>query len=322
MQGKTVNGYTLQRCLGRGGMAEVWLAQNRLGRQAAVKVLRATLCEDAAVTKRFQSEAQIMVKLEHRNIPRVFDYGDIDGRGCIIMEYVDGRDLKTMMKDGRRFSPDELAKWWNQLADALNYTHNVGVIHRDIKPGNIFVDAADDVKLLDFGIAKFKESIANTMTGQTIGTLMYMSPEQVRDSKSVDHRTDYYSLAVTFVHLITGVPPYDSDSSGDLEIRNSIASKPLDFSAMPKEFKQWKKFLKKYLEKDPAKRPLLEHIVLKKTELKTFGDDSDSDETMIGTGRPSTAVTPGTGQPRYCRKCGSLLSPQALFCKKCGKKVR
>jgi len=279
MQGKSINGYTLQRPLGTGGMAEVWYAENKIGKKAAVKILLPKLCADDDVTSRFYTEAKVMVELNHPNIRQVYDYGEVDGRPTIVMEYLDGMDLKAKLKRGQRFTDVELKRWWNQLVSALNYTHQKGIVHRDIKPGNIFVDNEGNIKLLDFGIAKVRESISKTQTGQKLGTLMYMSPEQVKDSKNIDYHTDIYSLAVTFVHLIAGKTPYDSDTSSDFEISEQIVYKPLDMSAVPMS---WRTFLEPYLEKDPRRRPAL----------RTFSDvggatdggrhtDGGDDETVI-----------------------------------------
>ena len=336
MQGKNVNGYTLKNLLGAGGMAEVWLAENRIGKKASVKILLPKLCDDDNVTSRFMTEAKVMVELDHRNIRQVYDYSDIDGRPCIIMEYLDGDDLKSRMKHGQRFSEQDLEKWWNQLADALNYTHAKGIVHRDIKPGNIFVDREGNIKLLDFGIAKIRESISSTQTGQKLGTLMYMSPEQVKDSKNIDYRTDNYSLAVTFVHLLTGKKPYDSDTSSDFEISEQIVYHPLDLGGLPKK---WRLFLEPYLNKDPKARPDLKPFAVPspKSEPKTATNDADDDATVcdsgpVNTGRqepaphkqepaPRTNPVPPAGPAKYCKKCGALISPGASFCRKCGKKV-
>ena len=257
MQGKTINGYTLQRLLGTGGMAEVWYAENKIGKKAAVKLLLPKLCQDENVKSRFLTEAEVMVKLEHPNIRQVYDYGDIDGRPAIVMEYLDGYDLKTRMKRGQRFTEAELEHWWNQLIDALDYTHQKGIVHRDLKPGNIFVDRESNIKLLDFGIAKVRENFSSTQTGQKLGTLMYMSPEQVKDSKHIDYHTDIYSLAVTFVHLLTGKKPYDSDTSSDFEISEQIVYKPLDLRGLPIS---WQGFLTPYLNKEPEQRPALRYF--------------------------------------------------------------
>ena len=254
MQGKTINGYTLQRLLGAGGMAEVWLAENKIHKRAAVKILNIDLSHNAQIVERFRNEAEIMVKLNHPNIRQVYDYDDLDGRPCIIMEYLEGDDLKAMMKRGHRFTDAELQKYWDQLVDALNYTHAQGIVHRDIKPSNIFIDGYGNVKLMDFGIAKNNEGGSGTQTGSTLGTRIYMSPEQVKDPKRVDYRTDHYSLAVTFVHLLTGKAPYDSTTTSDFEIQLSIVTKPLDLSTVQES---WQAFLGPYLEKEPGKRPEL-----------------------------------------------------------------
>lgn len=297
MQNKTINGYTIKRPLGTGGMAEVWLAENSIGKKAAVKLLLPKLCDDDNVVSRFRTEAKVMVDLNHPNIRQVYDYGELDGRPAIIMEYLEGDDLKTRLKRGQRFTDDELQRWWNQLSDALNYTHKKGIVHRDIKPGNIFVDREGNIKLLDFGIAKVRESISSTQTGQKLGTLMYMSPEQVKDSKHIDYRTDVYSLAVTFVHLITGKKPYDSDTSSDFEISEQIVYKPLDLSGVPVV---WRNFLAPYLVKAASQRPALRPF---EAVAEPHAADTD-DETEVseehgtsGHGTRGDNPTSGPGSP-------------------------
>ena len=275
MEGKTVNGYTLQHLLGTGGMAEVWYAENRIRKKAAVKLLLPRFCADEGIVSRFQNEAEVMVELEHPNIRQVYDYGDVEGRPAIVMEYLEGDDLKSMMKKGYAFSDDELRRWWTQMADALNYTHHSGIVHRDIKPSNIFIDTHGNVRLLDFGIAKNNEGGSGTLTGSTLGTRIYMSPEQVKDPKRVDYRTDLYSLAVTFVHLLTGKAPYDSTTSSDFEIQLNIVTKPLELDGVPSN---WRAFLEPYLEKDPAKRPDLKAFATEQPE----DAETDEDATALG----------------------------------------
>ena len=249
MQGKIISGYTILSRIGEGGMAEVWYAENKIHKKAAVKFLKKKFCDDENVVTRFRNEAEVMVGLNHPNIRQVYDYDELDGRPAIIMEYLEGDDLKARMKRGERFGEQQLEKWWNQMADALNYTHKKGVVHRDIKPSNIFIDTEGNVRLMDFGIAKVKEAASGTKTGSTLGTLMYMSPEQVKDPKRVDYRSDIYSLAVTFVHLLTGKVPYDTTNSSDFEIQLSIVQEPLDLSALPRA---WRSFLEPYLAKGRA----------------------------------------------------------------------
>lgn len=284
MQSTVVNGYTLRHQLGVGGMAEVWYAENRIGKKAAVKMLLTKFCDDEEIVARFENEAKVMVKLEHPNIRQVYDYTTVDGRPCIIMEYLEGDDLKSMMKQGRQFTHEELVKWWNQMVAALNYTHQLGVVHRDIKPSNIFIDKYGNVRLLDFGIAKYYDNAARTLTGSTMGTLLYMSPEQVKDPKRVGYKSDIYSLAVTFVHLITNKAPYDSTSSSNFEIQMNIVQKPLELSGL---LPVWQNILEPYLAKNPQDRPTLKEINIedfdKVEEAHTIYDYSKTADLFLST---------------------------------------
>lgn len=265
MFNKTINGYTIERKLGEGGMAEVWYAENEIGKAASVKLLKEKFCKDEVIVDRFRNEAKVMVKLNHPNIRQVYDYKEIKGQPCIIMEYLEGDDLKARMLKGEHFSENRLCLWWNQLVDALDHTHQQGVIHRDIKPSNIFIDKYDNVRLMDFGIAKTEEYGGHTQTGVAMGTRIYMSPEQVRDPKRVTEATDAYSLAVTFVHLLTGKAPYDTTTNSDFDIQMAIVQKPLDMTGVSTE---WRTFLQPYLEKEPAKRSILHSFTTTKNQVK------------------------------------------------------
>ena len=278
MQGKTINGFTLKFLLGKGGMAEVWYAENEIGMKAAVKIMSEELSHNTQMQERFLNEAKVMVKLDHPNIRKVYGYGNIDGRPGIIMEYLDGSDLKSRMKQGQRFTEAELERWWNQLVYALNYTHTQNVVHRDIKPSNIFIDGKGDVKLLDFGIAKVADTTSGTMTGSTLGTRIYMSPEQVKDPKHVGPKSDVYSLAVSFVHLLTGKAPYDSTTSSDYDIQVSIVTKPIDMDMVPDA---WRNFLTPYLNKEPDMRPALRHFEAMTTPPKTVEDEETKVEQSV-----------------------------------------
>ena len=288
MQGKTINGFELKKLLGTGGMAEVWYAENEIGLKAAVKILSEELSHNAQMQERFLNEAKVMVKLDHPNIRKVYGYGSIDGRPAIIMEYLDGSDLKKRMKDGQRFTGEELKCWWNQMVDALSYTHAQGIVHRDIKPSNIFIDQKGNAKLLDFGIAKVADTTTGTLTGSTLGTRIYMSPEQVKDPKRVGTASDVYSLAVSFVHLLTGKAPYDSTTSSDYDIQVSIVTKPVDVSKMPAE---WRGFLVPYLAKEPTDRPVL------RTFVATTADPPDEDDGTIDDEAPKRPKQSPTDKP-------------------------
>ena len=289
MQGQIINGFVLKKLLGRGGMAEVWYAENEIGKSAAVKILNESLSNNQQIVERFHNEALVMVKLDHPHIRQVYGYGYLGNRHCIVMEYLEGQDLEELLKRGRRFTDEELRRWWNQTVEALNYTHAMNIVHRDIKPSNLFLDKRGNIKLLDFGIAKVRESISMTRTGALMGTLMYMSPEQVKDTKNIDYHTDVYSLAVTFIHLVSGISPYDSETTGDFEIREQIVYKPLDLSGLP-EF--WQTTLAPYLEKEPSKRPALQPIVEpKKMEATTLDEDKTVEE---GEKQKQEQATPDT----------------------------
>ena len=279
MQGKSINGFTLQRLLGVGGMAEVWYAESKIGTKAAVKILSEELSHNAQMQERFLNEAKVMVQLDHPNIRKVYGFDEIDGRPAIVMEYLDGSDLKARMKRGQRFTQEELVKWWNQLVDALNYTHAQNIVHRDIKPSNIFIDQKGNAKLLDFGIAKVADTTTGTLTGSTLGTRIYMSPEQVRDPKRVGMASDVYSLAVSFVPLLTGKAPYDSTTSSDYDIQVSIVTKPVDMSKVPAG---WQGFLAPYLAKKPEERPALRPFEVVASEAPVKTDESDDEGTIVG----------------------------------------
>lgn len=225
--GAEVNGYILIRKIGEGGMAEVWYAENKIKKPAAIKILREDLSLNINIADRFKTEADVMVGLNHVNIRQVYDYSTINNRPCIIMEYLEGNDLKEILDINKNISKESLYIWWNQIIDALKYTHKKGIVHRDIKPSNIFITTQGQLKLLDFGIAKVKDSISATRTGTQMGTLLYMSPEQVKESKNVDFYSDYYSLGVTFYHLLLRKSPYDNSTLSQFEIMDSIINKPL-----------------------------------------------------------------------------------------------
>lgn len=254
MLNTVINGYKLLRYIDKGGMAEVWYAENKIGKPAAIKVLLQKFCDDKDIIERFENEAKLMVALKHDHIRSVYDYEEIEGRPCIIMEYLDGESLSKLMATNNRFSEKQLIQWWKEMVSVLNYTHSQGVIHRDIKPSNIFITSEGKLKLLDFGIAKVKEGINITMTGQGLGTMIYMSPEQIKDPKRVTYQTDVYSLAVTFFHLLTNKQPYDRNSTSDFEIQTRIVNEPLNLDLLTPA---WRQFLLGFLQKDPEKRKSL-----------------------------------------------------------------
>lgn len=227
LENNSIHGYTLLCQLGEGGMAEVWQAVNAEGNYVAIKILKAEFMAHQQIVQRFEEEATVMERLDHPNICRVYGSGLVDGRQAIVMEYLEGQDLASLLRSGRRFEEEELTSFWNSLVAALTHVHGLGIVHRDIKPSNIFLTREGSVKLLDFGVAKVKDSLTLTKTGTRIGTPLYMSPEQVNDSKHLDWKSDAYSLAVTFYHLVGGTPPYDSETESEFEIQRKIVYESL-----------------------------------------------------------------------------------------------
>ena len=213
--------YELGELLGRGGMAEVRKGTDaRLGRAVAVKRLRTDLVGDATFLARFHREAQASASLNHPAIVAVYDTGDepsSDGSGVpqpyIVMEFVAGRTLREILREGRKILPERALEITSGVLSALDYSHRAGIIHRDIKPGNIMLTPSGDVKVMDFGIARAMSdaSAGMTQTAAVVGTAQYLSPEQAR-GETVDARSDVYSTGCLLYELLTGRPPFVGDS--------------------------------------------------------------------------------------------------------------
>jgi serine/threonine-protein kinase len=217
--------YELGELLGRGGMAEVRKGNDiRLGRIVAVKRLRTDLASDATFQARFRREAQSAASLNHPAIVAVYDTGEeqahaTDGSGevvpqpYIVMEYVAGRTLRDILREGRKILPERALEITSGILAALDYSHRAGIVHRDIKPANVMLTPAGDVKVMDFGIARAVADASSTMTqtAAVVGTAQYLSPEQAR-GETVDSRSDVYSTGCVLYELLTGRPPFVGES--------------------------------------------------------------------------------------------------------------
>src|SRR6185436_1265830 len=197
--------------LGEGGMGAVYRArQRKLERAVALKILSPELAADPAFADRFLREAQALARLQHPNIVSLYDFGEAGGYYFLVMEYADGLNLREILLRGD-LKPREALAIVPQICEGLQYAHDAGVIHRDIKPENVLVDRSGKVKITDFGLAKILDqggpSVTITGTGQVMGTPQYIAPEQLADSRNVDHRADIYSLGVVFYELLTGNLP-------------------------------------------------------------------------------------------------------------------
>lgn len=210
--------YRLERRLGVGGMATVQLAfDTRLERLVAVKLLAEHLAEDSAFVARFRREALSAAKLVHPNIVQVFDFGTDNGSGrqFIVMEFVDGNSCAEILRDRGPLAPRDAVEILTQACRGLHYAHRNGVIHRDVKPGNLMVNTEGVVKLADFGIAKAAEQSDITKVGSVLGTAAYLSPEQAR-GEPAGPASDLYALGVVSYQLMAGRLPYEAASLTDL----------------------------------------------------------------------------------------------------------
>jgi len=209
--------YRLERRLGVGGMATVQLAfDTRLERYVAVKLLAEHLAEDSSFIARFRREALSAARLVHPNIVQVFDFGSApDGRQFIVMEFVDGHSCAELLRDRGRLRADQAVEIAAQACRGLDYAHRNGVVHRDVKPGNLLVDREGTVKLADFGIAKAAEDSDITKVGSVLGTAAYLSPEQAR-GQPARPASDLYALGVVTYQLLVGRLPFEAASLTDL----------------------------------------------------------------------------------------------------------
>ncbi len=260
--------YEILEKVGVGGMATVYKAKERkTGRLLALKVPQERFVGDPRFVRRFHREAEVLAKMDHPAIVKVYDHGQVDGVHFIAMEFLDGEGLDKLIEE-RRLSLRQAASILARVADALKHIHAQGIVHRDIKPGNIMVlrgalkESGVDprgVRLMDFGIAAGKVLTRLTITGARIGTPVYMSPEQAKGQK-LDHRSDIYSLGIVLYEALTGQPPF----TGGYEtvIHQQIFQVPTPPKQLKPEIPQvLSDLVLRMLEKDPAKRPTLDEVI-------------------------------------------------------------
>lgn len=252
--------YELDGVVGRGGMAEVYRARDiRLDRTVAIKTLRSDLARDHTFQARFRREAQSAASLNHPSIIAVYDTGEdmMDGTPVpyIVMEFVDGRTLRDVLRSDRRLLPERAMELTDGILRALDYSHRGGIVHRDIKPANIMLTVNGEVKVMDFGIARAMADSAATMTqtAQVIGTAQYLSPEQARGER-VDARSDIYSTGCVLYELLTGQPPFTGDSPVAIAYQH-VREDPIPPSRIDPEIPRWADaIVLKAMAKDPLQR--------------------------------------------------------------------
>jgi predicted Ser/Thr protein kinase len=204
--------YEIDSVLGQGGMAEVYLGTDRLlGRRVAVKVLGSHFARDTSFVTRFRREAQAAAALNHPNVVSVFDTGSDDGTHYIVLEYIQGKTLARVIREDAPLLPQRAVEIVDSVAAGISFAHRNGIIHRDIKPGNIMLTPSGDVKVMDFGIARATASDSITQTATVLGTAAYFSPEQAQGGP-VDARSDIYSLGCVLYEMLTAHPPFSGET--------------------------------------------------------------------------------------------------------------
>jgi len=256
--GRTLGRYEITALVGRGGMATVYKARHPgLNRTVAVKVLHRHLAIDPAFVGRFRREARAVAALRHPNIVRVFDFDNQDDNYFIVMEFIDGPTLasllKRLFKQGRHLSAQETLRLFSPLCSAIHYAHEQGMVHRDIKPSNIILTRQHEPILTDYGIAKIAGATSYTIPGVVIGSAHYMSPEQAEGLPG-DHRSDIYSLGIVLFEALTGSVPFQGETPASILMKHVSAPLPPACSLNPDLPPAAEAVLNKALAKDPNDR--------------------------------------------------------------------
>jgi serine/threonine protein kinase/tetratricopeptide (TPR) repeat protein len=205
--------YAILEVIGQGGMGAVYKAEDReLNRFVALKVIRPELASDPNMLQRFKQEILLASKISNRNVIRIYDLGEADGIKFITMEFIEGKDLRALIREKKKFTPEEAVDVVQQMCIALDATHSIGVIHRDLKPQNVMQDGSGRILVMDFGLARTLQLGGLTQTGALVGTMEYMSPEQAL-GKDLDQRSDIFAIGLIFYELLTGKTPFGAESA-------------------------------------------------------------------------------------------------------------
>ena len=254
-QGENVGPYRIIEQLGQGGMATVFKAYHpNLDRYVAIKVLHPAFKQDPQFLERFQREARVVAKLDHPNIVPVFDYADHNGQSYLVMKFIEGETLKSVL-DRQWPAKEQILSIVQSVGKALTYAHAQGVLHRDVKPSNILITESGNVYLADFGLARMAEAGPSTLSGdQLLGTPQYISPEQARGAQDLDNGTDIYSFGIVLYQLAVGRVPYNSDTPFSIIHDHIYTPLPLPRSINDKIPADLERVLLKALAKDRSDR--------------------------------------------------------------------
>ena len=291
MIGKQIAQFEIQEKLGEGGMGVVYKAlDTRLNRSVALKFLPTQLSSDEKAKKRFMQEAQAASSLDHANICTIYEIGETeDGQLFIAMAFYDGATLKYRL-DGERQTPDIVAMVGRQLASALTRAHDAGIIHRDLKPANVMWTKHDEIKLLDFGLAKLTHGMDLTVLGSTVGTAAYMSPEQMR-GEEVGAASDVWSLGALLYEMATGQKPFTAEYDQALMYAILNEAVPSVRSVVPDFPEDMASLIDACLSKDAAARPSMHDIK------QTFGADSSGSRSIAAAAAAAPMAAPSSGLP-------------------------
>ena len=307
LQGHTLGRYVLLERIGRGGMGEVYKARDdRMGRVVAVKVLsHGAIISDETVA-RFRREVRAAAQLSHPNIVTAYDADEADGIHFLVMEYVDGTDLASMVKDRGPLPVAQAVDYVLQAAAALQYAHDQGIIHRDVKPSNLLVDRKNTVKVLDMGLARFDPRIAAsvsladglTVAGQIMGSLDYLVPEQAVDPNTADRQADVYSLGCTLFYLLTGKPIYHGETVLKAVVAHREQSIPRLGQLRKDVPEAVESVFRKMVAKQPGQRPATMNDVIDALRAPA-GPRREDERAECSSSRPS----PSPARPSSPRSC-------------------
>src|SRR6266513_3139815 len=251
------NRYKLIDERGRGSFATVYVARDLENNHIyAVKVMHLELSNDGELLARFQREAHILLNLHDTHIVRIVDYGNDTNMPFIVMDYIDGQNLKYHMITQGPMEPLRALNYTRQIAEGLDTAYKQGVVHRDIKPQNILIDNKDDVKITDFGLARSRETVTLTQSNVFMGTAYYISPEQAESGRSADTRSDLYSLASVLFEMLTGRPPFEGETAVDIVIKHMNEKVPSICRLRPDLPPELDQFMQKAMSKSPDDRYL------------------------------------------------------------------
>ncbi len=335
LSGLTLGQFLVLEQIGQGGMARVYKAyQTSLDRYVAIKVIAAgdEEARDQAFLLRFASEARLIARLTHPNIVPVHDFGEQGGWAYIVMEYIPGGTLRDQLVQAEATTPrialGHSIELIQQAALALDFAHSRGVVHRDVKPGNMLLRTVDQLLLSDFGIAAILEANkAFSRSGANVGTPQYMAPEQGTPGATVDGRTDIYALGVVLFHCVTGQLPFYADTPVGILMQHMREPVPRPSALVPGLPQTVEQIILRAMEKDPAARfqqarEMADQLSVATAELRGMGVRMRVPARHFGNGEAPAMVPPTVrgdpDAPGTCFRCGAVNDPRNRYCTSCG----